>query len=449
MEVVSALPTQRSDSAQVVKRLDLDRVGRLLLIVAVSLASSSLAISSADGSFSVGFQSMNNLVDPILIALGLSQLSGLYFEFKRFVLRRPDSVSVVVGMWMLFVVWGVATWAVNPRPYGLFLLLRLVGIGGAIRLLGRSSVQDRVLLVRVMIVVTFIQAMVSALQLMIGGPIGLYALGEFPDPFMRSPGLSWKVPTGLAFYPYANVATALLTLALLIFVGPRQLTRVWLSLGSLASGALVGFSGSVSAVGSVVLIIVGLLLWAGGDRPRIRHGWLVIMLPFLLGASAGAASQKSVWLWKGDRTLAVESRRVSNGRGDQIRVASEIIKRSPIVGVGPGGYMRARLNDPSLDVISEDRQIVHSVPVLVAAETGVTGLALLIGVVAVTLYRRFRDAPLLFAAMSGFVAVDFMHWYRGIGLLQWGVVIGFAASGAVSRKGGPFSEITNRPILHQ
>jgi hypothetical protein len=406
----------------------LDRVGWRLLIAVAVLATSSLSIGGPENSFSVGFQSMNNLVDPFLIAVGLSQLVGISHELAAVLRRNADRVSVVVTAWMMFVVWVATSWLMNPRPYGMFLVVRLIGVAGAIRLLGRSSPAQRTSLLRVLIIVTAVQVAVCAAQLAVGGSVGLYGLGEVPDPFMRHPDAAWRVPMGLSFYPYPVAANALLCLAMLIFLGPSTLTRSWRWLGNLSAGATIGLTASVSALVAVAAVLVGAALWSGFDRHRIRQASAGVLIPFLLALAIGTVAQQSVWLWKSDRTVAVQEGNASSGRSGQIKTAVEMIKREPVFGVGPGAYRRYRVKHPELDAITTDTQIVHSVPILMAAETGLVGPLLLGVAVLVAVWRRFRQSAVLFAALSGYVLGDFMHWYRGVGLMQWGVALGLTVA---------------------
>jgi hypothetical protein len=422
-----------------------DRTAWRFMLVAVALAPSSLAIGGPDGSFSVGFQSMNNLVDPVLIAIGFAQLGGIVGDVRSVARRAGDRVSAVVSMWMLFVAWCVLAWAVNPRQYGLFLILRLIGVAGMIRLVGRAPFSRRVTVARVLIGTAVLNAVVCTAQLVLGGPVGLFALGEFPDPFQRAG--SWRAPTGLSFYPYPLAATALLVLGVVIVIGSAAIGRAWSLYGVGSAGVLIGYSGSVNALLSVGAVLIGAVLWSTANRDRAKSTWLKAIAPFLCVLFISGWAQQSVWLWKGDRTVATEAGNASSGRSGQVRVAAELIGGSPVVGVGVGGYMRARLADPSLDEITTDQQIVHSVPVLLAAEAGLPAIALLLGVIAVAVWRRFRHNALLFAALSGYVLADFMHWYRGVGLVQWGLAFGLCAVAFRTDRRATDRPVESRPRL--
>jgi hypothetical protein len=409
-------------------RAALDTVAWRLLIASAAVAVSSLGVIGPDGRFGLSVLTMIKVVDALLLAIGLAQLPGIWADAKQVISAKSFAAHSVELCFGLFVVWVAVAWAANPRDNGLYLTLRLVGVGGVIRVLRTSDLSRLQILTRVLVGAVCVQAIVCIAQLVVNRSVGLYAFGEFDDPFLRTAG--WRAPTGLSVYPYILAAAALLAVAMLIVV--PQVGLLWSIAGAAASGVLVGISGSISAMVSVGALTVAVLVKQVSHH-RDANVWRTFAV-FVVALVGSGLMQQSVWTWKADRSTAVEGGKATSGRAGQLRVALELTKRSPVVGVGPGQFVTYRLAHPELDRITPDRQITHSVPALVMAEAGVIAPLLLLGTVLAACRRRITVALPLFAAMSGYVLADFFHWYGGNGLLQWGIAIG--VTGALATRAG-------------
>jgi hypothetical protein len=399
------------------------------LLLAIGISPSSLYVMGLDGSAGVGYHALN-LVDPLLLFIGLLALPVMV----RTVLRQDASVRqrTVVGAFVVFVAISFASWSANPDSYGLFIAARLVGVAGVIAVLATSSQDQRRIAIRVLIGVAVFEALVCAAQLVVDGPIGLGGLGESIDPFQRTAG--WRAPAGTSFYPYPIVAIGMLGLGMVLAFPTLRIGRVWAYLSAFSTGVLVGFSGSLSAAVSVVALVacaVGSL--AGGSGRALRGFRLRVLGLFLCALLGAGVVQQSVWLWKGDRTAAVDEGAATSGRSGQVRVAAEIAKGSPLLGIGPGRFHEVRNSRADLDRITPDRQISHSVPMLILSEIGVFGMLALVVATVAALRSSGWAGPMLGVSVGGYVAADIMHWYRGMGVLQIGLILGLLAAGRATR----------------
>jgi hypothetical protein len=410
-----------------ITRATLDTVAWRMVIAAAAVAVSSLGVVGPDGRVGLSVVTMIKVVDALLLAIGLAQSPGIWADAKQMLSTKSFAAHSVELLFGLFVMWIAIAWAANPRDNGLYLLLRLVGVGGVIRVLRSCDLGRLQTIIRVLSGAVCVQAIICIAQLVLNRSVGLYPLGEFEDPFLRTAG--WRAPTGLSVYPYILAAAALLVVALLIVV--PEVGLQWSIAGSAASGVLIGISGSISALVSVGALTIAVIV-KQISRDRDAAVWRVFGV-FVLALVGSGVVQQSVWTWKADRSTAVDGGQATSGRAGQLRVALEFTKRSPVVGVGPGQFITYRLAHPELDQITPDRQITHSVPALVMAEAGVIAPLLLLGTVLAACRRKFLVAFPLFAAMSGYVLADFFHWYGGNGLLQWGITLGVTGALARSR----------------
>jgi hypothetical protein len=404
------------------------------LLLAIGISPSSLYVMGLDGSADVGYHALN-LVDPLLLFIGLLALPVIF----RTLLARDRSVQqrTVVGSFVLFAIISFASWCANPDSYGLFMVARLVGVAGVVCVMATSSEAQRRASVRVVIGVAVFEALVCAVQLVVDGPIGLGGLGESIDPFQRTDG--WRAPAGTSFYPYPIVAIGMLGLGMVLAGPTLRVGRVWAYLSAVSAGVLVGFSGSLSAAVSVVgLVVCALGSVAGGSVARrsgrgFRNFRMPVLGLFVCALLGAGVVQQSVWLWKGDRTAAVDEGAATSGRSGQVKVAAEIAKGSPMLGIGPGRFQEVRNSRADLDRITPDRQISHSVPMLILSELGVFAtLALAVSTVA-ALRSSGWAGPILGVSVGGYVAADIMHWYRGMGVLQIGLILGLLAAGVARR----------------
>jgi hypothetical protein len=390
----------------------------------VVFAPTSLYILGRDGGAKVNYHAIN-LVDPLLMVFGIGHLVGAIKQWAigrtRPALRPPiDRWNPI--LWLgLFCGWSAVSVLSSPSSMGWVHVVRLVGMFGIARTLARVPSSSTLIVVRASICAAGFQLVVSCAQLVFDRSIGLNGLGESADPFQRTAG--WRVPTGTSFYPYPLVAMGLCAAGAAMWLADR-LERRWVIFGVVCGGALLGLSGSLSGVVGFVVLVTACLFGRSSNRVarRSQRGLIVILV--LVTLTSGL-TQRSVWTWKQDRTTAADSGQASSGRGGQISTGLRVAMSEPIVGVGPMRFQESRVGagiEPTADP-----QLTHSVPLLLLAELGVPGFLVAAAVAVALLRRNWRGTILLLGGISGYVAADIMHWYRGFGLIQLGFLIGLAA----------------------
>jgi hypothetical protein len=359
----------------------------------------------------------------LLMTLGVVRLPSLYRHilsaggatWRRWV-QDPCVMSLVFCLWALF------SWALHPSGMGLVLVGRLVGVAATVQFVSVLPQSRLKQLIRAIVWSAVFQALICVVQLVVRGPVGLSGLGESIDPFHYT--ANWKVPNGTSFYPYPLVAMGLVAIAL-VALHPEKLGRPLLFIGSISGGALLGMSGSLSGLlGAGVFLGIVLLATKKGTLRWAAFG--AGFLLFLTSAVGMGVVQRSVWLWKHERTVEVEGGQATSGRYGQVKFGIELARNEPLVGVGPMRFQAAR-QDYVFSPPPTDVQISHSVPILILAELGVPGLITALAMFLAVVKRNPWAAAILLTGISGYVLGDIMHWYRGFGLFQLAVIFGLVA----------------------
>ena len=219
-------------------------------------------------------------------------------------------------------------------------------------------------------------------------------------------GIAW-LHTGRASLPlgHHNLLAAWLVILLPLAILPARETGGWRWLGwgsglagagaVLASQSLLGIAGLAIEALAVALLLV----WRHG--PDRRTSGLTAGLALLLLSSGGAVASPRVW------QILSGSDPSAGARAVYYRGGWEGFLARPLLGWGPGSaawtvarFLRPRpgLNPPS-EVVGE----LHSLPVELAYELGITGLLLASGLAAIFFVRRMAERrtasdPLLLAA---------------------------------------------------
>ena len=287
-----------------------------------------------------------------------------------------------------------------------------------------------------------LNAVIGIGQVLAQGNLGLAALGELPIG-LSYPGVSVIGPDdahlirlyGLSAHP--NVMGGYAAVALLLASGlvvARSLRRRWMlpawAIGWLAlllsfsRSALLGFlvGGAVTAI----ILIKGRLIDLRRSMP--------IVVTLLAGGLALLAVLGPVVI---ERVIVSEStvEQISiQERVDLSATAASIIAAHPITGVGIGNFRLASHDWTSPPVYTD---WVHNIPLLVASELGLVGLALgLAGVAAIIGegIARWRDAQLdAWSALAAgaiialLVIMQFDHylWTSSQGTYVWGGLTGW------------------------
>jgi O-antigen ligase len=109
-----------------------------------------------------------------------------------------------------------------------------------------------------------------------------------------------------------------------------------------------------------------------------------------------------------DLSSSKKADQATTGRYDLVRGGIDLFAERPLTGFGPGSFAleyRRRQKSSSESAVSAS----HTIPITIAAEQGVAGLALYLLVLAAALGRLFargvRESPARMAVAAGFVAL--------------------------------------------
>ena len=201
-----------------------------------------------------------------------------------------------------------------------------------------------------------------------------------------------------------NLLAAWLVILLPLAVLPARETGAWrfagLAAGGLAAAAILA---SRSLAGCAALAAAALLAFgARAGRSRRRWGWLALLAAALL-----------VSLVQLPRALRIASGAdlSAQARGAYLAAGIEGFQARPMLGWGPGSvpWTAAAFLEPVLRVNPWGESVgdLHSLPVQLAYELGVTGLLLVAGLIVLFFVRRIaereegRDPALLLGGLLG------------------------------------------------
>ncbi len=198
---------------------------------------------------------------------------------------------------------------------------------------------------------------------------------------------------------------------------------------SLAGGLIVSFSRAAWIAAAVGLLIIVIC--------RFKQNWKQLGSFFLISAIvAGLFASQYYYLFA--PRLGAENRLEEKSSTERItgikESVAEIMKR-PVFGSGLGTYTLARSqSDP--DKEAWNYQPVHNVFLLIAAETGIVGLLLILGTIIAFLGFSIRRSPassrpLIFALAAAIIASALLdHWLWS---LHFGIIFSAALFGLAGR----------------
>jgi hypothetical protein len=220
----------------------------------------------------------------------------------------------------------------HPSLRGVAVLIRLLGAVGVADRLQRSNRVELRRAVQVLTGSAALSLFVAVAQLARGKAVGLYALGERVDPFFHFG--SAKVPSAFLGHPYPLGGAALVSasVAVALVVAGRLQTRWMYAAGVLAGFGCV-FSGSRTNVLGIALLVVTVV--AGTWRSNRTRACL-FGLAVVAACATGFAANPSVWGIKSSSYQTDGD--VSAGRVGLFKENVGMVRRHPILGVGPGRY---------------------------------------------------------------------------------------------------------------
>lgn len=321
-------------------------------------------------------------------------------------------------------------------------LLEALAIGYAVSSVARTAARQLVVPMAAMAV---LQSSLAVVQVARGEVFGLYFIGEQP-PLLELGDLvsakgTFSHPYLLAGWAAVGAAACLAMAARACGPGPRVGAAVLVSVAAVPIGltfsrmSLVGFA-----------LAVPVLAAAAKRSARIR----LPLLSLLLGFGVPALIAFEGWYARGEQSLSGGGADVvSSGRLRLLTQAAELVRDSPLFGVGPGEYAPA-LRD-AYDITRPSEILpVHHVPALIAAETGVAaGVAslVLLGLLA---WRSSRSslAWTAFALYLPFVLLDWPYGQpQGLPVLAaWvGLVLALSSRSTEKPTYGPATSPESAP----
>ena len=279
---------------------------------------------------------------------------------------------------------------------------------------------ERALALGAVAVWAVVQCGLAVAQRIHGGAIGLGRLGESPYPYVHfGPAVATQ---GTMVHPYLLAGLAMLAASLIVWAVVTHRHPIWIVLGAVAV-APVGFTYSRAGLLGFALLggCVGLAALLRGGRHWLAVGALVV------GAAVPALIWSNGWTQRAQQTTsgaAVNS--IDTDRSTLIKQALHLIKREPVLGVGPGRYV-IELRDRHMAKIAGVYKPVHDLPLLVAAEGGVLAGALMVALLGATGWQARRAGWLGLAVFLNFlpwVLLDHFPYTFPQGLAMTGVWIG-------------------------
>lgn len=371
-------------------------------------------------------------------AFGLTALVGPRYLAR---LRRRELHTVEWGGLAFFTILA-ATFTLHPSARGLVLLGRFGACLAIASYLTTTSNRNRLVLVRWLGIASVAQCVIAVLQRSTRAALGLGFLGETLYPFR--PG--YPVPTGTMRDPYPLAGFGLFVAALFgicLLQGWIRGRFAWVVLVS--GGVLTGLSGSRAAMITLALIVCSLVV----SSPR-RGAFASALIA--VGFVACAIPSHQLWLGRTHVVTSKGTEDVSNGRSALTEQATGLIRRNPLVGVGPGNYSTAVRAVPELAKKSPAGGIlpVHNMPLMAVAESGALVVAPMLFVFAAVahtaLRNRFRWLPAV-ASIVPYLMLDLVFWFYPEGLLMIAIAIAFMhADWGDGRIPGPSEDAATCPV---
>jgi putative inorganic carbon (HCO3(-)) transporter len=261
------------------------------------------------------------------------------------------------------------------------------------------------------------------------GVVGLLAVVAFAGGATERASGAQGDPNIFALYQLLAIPFVLVAVA-----EARRRRSRWL-FGVAAVVIVASVVASLSRGGLIALAVVVLLVLAAPAALglTLRRGRIVAVLVLAIVASA-TISDPLLSRFEGGK----EEETAGSGRLNEWRAAWTSIQERPLLGLGHGGFIETSnelmRRTPGVDLrrfrVSNDGLRAHSVYIETAAELGVPGLALLLGLLtstALALRRTLRRAR-----AAGQALVARMSYATLIALAAWSVASAFLSTGASS-----------------
>jgi O-antigen ligase len=235
-----------------------------------------------------------------------------------------------------------------------------------------------------------IQSVISILQVATGGPLGLGTIGERAALVVFDESVAAQ---GTTIHPYVLAGFSVLAATVAIAVLPRQssVRRWWLfgiALAAVPIGLTYARTGAVGFVFVLIALVVGAI--------RFPQRYRAATLALAAGALIPALLFSGGWSARVEQSATTDLNANSSDRIILVEQSFELMADSPVVGVGPGRYET---------VLEAGRprvaQVVHVVPLLIAAENGIYAGLVSLAFFLIIGWRALRTSPAAVAIVAG------------------------------------------------
>lgn len=276
-----------------------------------------------------------------------------------------------------------------------------------------------------------VQAGAALLQFMRQDDLGLRFLGEIN--LHRYPGGGSILMVGETYWlrgygltPHPNILGGVLVVLLLVGTAvylhtPTRSKVLWLPVLLMGvAGLVVSFSRSAWLGGMVGGgFLVGMVMLKKVWRQEYGRSLLLFGLLMILAASTLLWSQRALLLTRVDTGGTVTEARSINERQALADMGTTFFQMAPLTGIGAANFAVAAIPF-TVDQPDVSAQPVHHIPRLLAAELGIVGSLIWVGlmvapaVIAINQYRHGRLtvwAMGLTAALMAFAVIDLFDYY--------------------------------------
>ncbi len=405
----------------------------LMSVLVLSLSFSARFRLTGNGGFYAGAEAAIAPLDIPLVGLALIWSAEACISGRNFKIRLGSvgkAFLLLLGIYLLSLVYS------HERTLTILAAIRLLKMGLLVLIVRNyvKSRQDVIFIISLLLICVVFQSMLAVFQTVSHSSLGLGFLGERDALWQISLGnVRFGRPGGTMGHSNAlsNFLETLSPLALAFLLGRSSGFLRALSLVAFPAGMIgIFLTFSRAGWGSAVLGVGAVLLMSSvfGTMHRskvILFGSVLLICLGIFGLlMAGIISQRIT-------TFGSSSWLVRTGT---IQVASNIVKQHPLLGVGVNNYMvvASQYVSPGLSPLFGGL-IAHNLFYLVAAETGITGLAVFLALMLTIMLegRRVIKADreifstIAIGILGGIVALlihgmfDWLFFYDPIHVLFW------------------------------
>lgn len=324
---------------------------------------------------------------------------------------RNQRMGAIGALTVALVSLVAAAFLVNPSPHGAQTMFRVTAaLAVALTLLAVRLDRERRFVLVALAMTAIVQTLLAVAQLARGDVLVAYDHPPLFEvgPYIRPAG---TLANGFVLAGFALAASSALAGRAL----SSSRTLVWSAVAALAAVPVgITFSRAAAlgiALGAAVLV-------PGALRSRAQA---IVLATLVLAAGVPALLVADGWIARGTEHSTAAS---ADARYVLAIQTIPLIKREPLLGVGPGRTMeslRALERDVPGSILSDQyMEPPHNLPLVIALEAGIpAGLVsiALLGLAALRALRHGPAAQLALAMLLPYVALDHFLWTTPTGLM--------------------------------